>query len=182
MRQNLDLDQIARKKIRHDVHSNFFVEAGAGSGKTSVLVDRMVAMVEEGMDISKICAITFTKAAAGEFYARFYKKLSESKSKNAQAALRDIDLCDSFCNMVLSEHPAAAGIPSDAAVLDEKAETEAYLREYSKILSGNVGSKELYEKAKRFQRTFYNPKEIFLSGIRRLLSKKRRICVSASDA
>lgn len=177
MRQNLDLDQIARKKIRHDVHSNFFVEAGAGSGKTSVLVDRMAAMVEEGMDISKICAITFTKAAAGEFYARFYKKLSESKSKNAQAALRDIDLCfmgtiDSFCNMVLSEHPAAAGIPSDAAVLDEKAETEAYLREYSKILSGNAGSKELYEKAKRFQRTFYNPKEIFLSGIRRLSSVK----------
>lgn len=81
MRQNLDPDQIARKKIRHDVHSNFFVEAGAGSGKTSVLVDRMVAMVEEGMDISKICAITFTKAAAGEFYARFYKKLSESKPK-----------------------------------------------------------------------------------------------------
>ena len=76
-----DQDQTARNKIRTNTSSNYFVEAGAGSGKTSVLVDRMAAMVENGMDISKICAITFTKAAAGEFYARFYKKLSESQSE-----------------------------------------------------------------------------------------------------
>ena len=82
-----DYDQISRDKIRNDIHSNFFVEAGAGSGKTSVLVDRMVAMVEGGIDISKICAITFTKAAAGEFYARFQHKLSESDSENAKEAL-----------------------------------------------------------------------------------------------
>ena len=61
-----DQDQTARNKIRTNTSSNYFVEAGAGSGKTSVLVDRMAAMVENGMDISKICAITFTKAAAGE--------------------------------------------------------------------------------------------------------------------
>ena len=51
------------------------MEAGAGSGKTTMLVNRMVAMVEEGKPIGKICAITFTKAAAGEFYDRFQKML-----------------------------------------------------------------------------------------------------------
>ena len=44
-----DLDRIARGKIRKDIGSNFFVEAGAGSGKTTVLVDRMVSMVEGGL-------------------------------------------------------------------------------------------------------------------------------------
>ena len=43
------------------------VVAGAGSGKTTMLVNRMVAMVEAGIDISKISAITFTKAAADSF-------------------------------------------------------------------------------------------------------------------
>ena len=103
-----DYDQTSRDKIRNDIHSNFFVEAGAGSGKTSVLVDRMAAMVEGGIDISKICAITFTKAAAGEFYARFQKKLAEAGTQRAREALKNIDLCfmgtiDSFCGMVLSD-------------------------------------------------------------------------------
>ena len=49
----------------------------AVSGKTTMLVKRMVAMVEAGIPIDKICAITFTKAAAGEFYERFQKILIE---------------------------------------------------------------------------------------------------------
>ena len=136
-----DLDRIARDKIRTDINSNFFVEAGAGSGKTSVLVDRMVSMVEGGLDISRICAITFTKAAASEFYARFQKKLSESTCENAKNALKDIDLCfmgtiDSFCNMVLSEHPAKAGIPSNATVVTDDEMKTLYRRELSRIRQG----------------------------------------------
>ena len=160
-----DLDMLSREKIRNNIGSNFFVEAGAGSGKTSVLVDRMVAMVEGGMDISRICAITFTKAAAGEFYARFQEALSKSDSENAKKALQDIDLCfmgtiDSFCNMVLSEHPAAAGIPSNTVVVDKEAMDALYLREYSKIKQGAAGS-VLKAKAERFSGCFYNAEEIF---------------------
>ena len=171
-----DYDQISRDKIRNDIHSNFFVEAGAGSGKTSVLVDRMVAMVEGGIDISKICAITFTKAAAGEFYARFQHKLSESDSENAKKALKDIDLCfmgtiDSFCNMVLSEHPAAAGIPSNAVVVEKEEMDALYLREYSKILRGEAGD-ELRRKAEKFSGCFYNAGEIFLKGMNVLSASK----------
>ena len=132
-------DALARDRIVRDISSNFFVEAGAGSGKTTVLVKRMVAMVESGIDVSKICAITFTRAAAGEFYRRFQKALIERSTAEAvpgaaqgtgelgepsdetrarcRDALTHIDLCfmgtiDSFCSMVLSEHPGEAGIPS----------------------------------------------------------------------
>ena len=63
---SLEKDSVSRDRIVSEIERNFFVEAGAGSGKTSMLVRRMVAMVEAGKDISKISAITFTKAAAGE--------------------------------------------------------------------------------------------------------------------
>ena len=167
----------AREKIRTEINKNFFVEAGAGSGKTTVLVDRMVAMVEGGVDISKICAITFTKAAAGEFYARFQKKLSESDSPKAAEALKNIDLCfmgtiDSFCNMVLSEHPAKAGIPSNSQVAGDKEMEAAYKTKYSQILRGMLGDERLKSKAERFAGTFANDGDIFARGIRMLSSVK----------
>ena len=169
-------DSAARWKIRTNINENYFVEAGAGSGKTSVLVDRMVRMVEEGLDISRICAITFTKAAAAEFYARFQKKLSESASPNAKKALKDIDLCfmgtiDSFCNMVLSEHPAKAGVPSDAAVIADDELMRLYKREYQRIQSGAYSS-ELKDKCLKFKNLFYNHEEIFLKTIRKLADNK----------
>ena len=74
---SLNRDTVSRKKIILETDKNFFVEAGAGSGKTTMLVNRMVAMVEDGVPIEKMCAITFTKAAAAEFYERFQKLLIE---------------------------------------------------------------------------------------------------------
>ena len=138
---NIELDAQSRNRIISEMDKNFFVEAGAGSGKTTMLVNRMVAMVEAGIDINKICAITFTKAAAGEFYARFQRLLIERSNPDIQwkdhgfagqlpkpteesrarclNALQNIDLCfmgtiDSFCYMILSEHPSEAKIPSDS--------------------------------------------------------------------
>ena len=133
---SLAIDTESRNRIVSDIYTNFFVEAGAGSGKTTMLVNRMVAMVEAGIDIKKISAITFTKAAAGEFYERFQKilidrsnpdyvwedkghagqlpKPTEETRERCAKALQNIDLCfmgtiDSFCNMILSEHPSEAG-------------------------------------------------------------------------
>ncbi|MCR5088249.1 MAG: UvrD-helicase domain-containing protein, partial [Oscillospiraceae bacterium] len=132
---SLEKDKLSRSRIVSEIDKNFFVEAGAGSGKTTMLVKRMVAMVEAGRDISRICAITFTKAAAGEFYDRFQRLLIERSNpaftgdaesrpgslpqptdetrERCRIALQNIDLCfmgtiDSFCSMVLSEHPSEA--------------------------------------------------------------------------
>ena len=81
-----DIDAVSRNRIISEMNRNFFVEAGAGSGKTTMLVNRMVAMVEAGVDISKISAITFTRAAAGEFYDRFQKKLIERSNVKSEGA------------------------------------------------------------------------------------------------
>ena len=166
----IDNDQLSRDKIKNDISSNYFVEAGAGSGKTSVLVERIASMVEKGIDISKICAITFTKAAAGEFYARFQNRLARSQSENAKRALQNIDLCfmgtiDAFCNMILSEHPAKAMIPSDSEIVDNNALEKLYLSEYSRIQNGEY-TEELKEKSRRFKGLFYDHRDMFLAGVK----------------
>ena len=76
MNGSMAADAEARRRIREDIGTSFFVEAGAGSGKTTELVNRMAAMVESGIPVEKICAITFTVAASREFFNRFQKKLA----------------------------------------------------------------------------------------------------------
>lgn len=163
----MKLDTLARERIVRDVSKSFFVEAGAGSGKTTILVKRMVAMVEAGIEVNKLCAITFTKAAAGEFYDRFQQKLIERSNapteenfkalpgelgnptdvtrQRCREAAQNIDLSflgtiDSFCNMILSEHPAAAKIPSNAALLSNTELQAVYKREFSRIRRGDYGT------------------------------------------
>lgn len=191
-------DAQSRQKIVTQIHSNFFVEAGAGSGKTTILVKRMVAMVEQGLDVSKICAITFTKAAAGEFYDRFQKALirrsvaptvenfvqepgelgnpDDVTRKRCLKALNEIDLCfmgtiDAFCNMILSEHPAKAGIPSNAVVLSEEEKAKQYKKAYSDIQNGLYGS-ELQRLCQRFCGFHDLPEGVFLSAIETLMDTR----------
>lgn len=188
---HVEIDSISRRRIVSEINQNFFVEAGAGSGKTTMLVNRMVAMVEAGIDISKICAITFTKAAAGEFYNRFQKLLSERANpdyiwkdtghdgqlpapteesrRHCQEALKNIDLCfmgtiDSFCGMVLSEHPSEAKIPSDAAILSDADVQALYKQIYVEICSG-VHGERLQALSKHFRTVHRNPEEVFVSGM-----------------
>ena len=78
-------DSKARIDIVKKLDKNLFVIAGAGSGKTSMLVNRMVSLIENGIQqgnkiipvtIDKICAITFTVNAAAEFLKRLRETLA----------------------------------------------------------------------------------------------------------
>ena len=59
-------DAPARDRIAHDIDSTLFVEAGAGAGKTSSLVKRIVNLVREDVSVTGIAAITFTEKAAAQ--------------------------------------------------------------------------------------------------------------------
>ena len=195
---SLDRDTLSRNRIVSEIDENFFVEAGAGSGKTTMLVSRMVAMVEAGIDISKICAITFTKAAAGEFYDRFQKLLIQRSDPNyvvdhperpgslrqpddttrqrCAEALQNIDLCfmgtiDSFCSMVLSEHPSEAGVPSDAHIVSDADAATVYQQQYVKICAGACGE-ELQALAKTFQALHRSAQDVFVRGITFLMNNR----------
>ena len=75
-------DLQAREAIVKELNTNLFVEASAGSGKTTSLVYRMVALIESGVPVDQICTITFTIAAADEFFARFQDLLSRRTIDN----------------------------------------------------------------------------------------------------
>lgn len=173
----MEQDALARTRISSEIDRNFFVEAAAGSGKTTSLVDRMIAMVGAGINVSRICAITFTKAAAREFYHRFQEKLAkysreekdETRRQLFEDALHNIDLCfmgtiDSFSDMLLHEHPIEAGMPSETAVCAETDAKPQYLAEYARIKCGGYGE-ELQKKYELFRSVQTNADEVFAKSI-----------------
>jgi ATP-dependent helicase/nuclease subunit A len=96
--------------------------AGAGSGKTSVLVVRFVrAVLEDGVSPGKILAITFTERAAGELRERVrarFKELGEREAaRDTEAAF--VSTFHGFCARILRGHPLAAGLDPEFAILDE---------------------------------------------------------------
>lgn len=126
-------DQIVRERILSDLDTTFLVEARAGSGKTTSLVGRMLAMIESGKArIEQIAAITFTRKAADELRSRFRlemeKRMRTAKSpefERLEAALRDIDSCyigtiHAFCGRLLRERPIEAGIDPMFRELEEE--------------------------------------------------------------
>lgn len=74
-------DADARRRIEEELDATFAVEAAAGTGKTTSLVARLVAMVGAGCDIGKIVAVTFTDRAAAELKLRVRIVLERRKQQ-----------------------------------------------------------------------------------------------------
>ena len=69
-------DADARRRIEHDLDTSFLVEAAAGTGKTTQLVRRLVAVLEHGRaEVDGLVAVTFTRKAAGELKLRLRQQL-----------------------------------------------------------------------------------------------------------
>ncbi len=101
--------------------SQFIVRASAGSGKTSVLVDRYLRCVTElGMSPENIVAVTFTRKAATEMRLRIVRELKiRGLYKEAQMAETGaIQTILSFCERILREHSIAAGIDPSFEVFE----------------------------------------------------------------
>lgn len=131
---NRILDQADRNKIINDLHTNFLVEAGAGSGKTKSLVDRMINLIYTGTsEIHEIVAITFTRKAADELKVRFQSELEQAwkeeqkqiKRERLAHALQNIERCflgtvHSFCAKLLRERPIEAGLDLTFTELEDR--------------------------------------------------------------
>ena len=73
------VDQHVRDQIRTDLDCNMVVEAAAGTGKTSELVQRIIAVLAEGRaSVDQIIAVTFTEKAAGELKLRLRSELEKA--------------------------------------------------------------------------------------------------------
>src|SRR5215475_2070677 len=80
-------DTSARDEVRTTLDSTLFIEAGAGTGKTTVLVDRIVNLVRSGAEMRTIAAITFTEAAATELRDRIRRELQRAAEADADPRL-----------------------------------------------------------------------------------------------
>jgi ATP-dependent helicase/nuclease subunit A len=118
-------DDDVRKRLQEDFETTFFVEAGAGTGKTTTLVSRIVALVAAGrLTTPELVAITFTEAAAAELRARVregLEKFGTPETAAAAASLEEasIDTIHSFAGALLRTYPLEAGLPPNFDTLDQ---------------------------------------------------------------
>ena len=117
------LDAITKKD------SNILVAAAAGSGKTAVLVERIIRkIIVEKIDIDKILVVTFTNAAAAEMRERIldaiYKKMEENpEDKNLQKQiilLNKASICtiDSFCLDIIKNNFYEIDVSANTRIAD----------------------------------------------------------------
>jgi len=126
-----DID--VRDEIKNNLDVNILVEAGAGSGKTTSIVNRMVSLIISGKcSVENIAAITFTRKAAQELKERFqnglercfYEQQNPGEKEILKEALKNMERCfigtiHSFCASLLRERPVEASVDPDFAELDD---------------------------------------------------------------
>jgi ATP-dependent helicase/nuclease subunit A len=126
-------DAEARRAIREDLDETLAVEAAAGTGKTTELINRILQVIARGRaDIHEIVAVTFTEKAAGELKLRLRQglELERARAADPQVARRLIDAVQNleeahvstihgFCADLLRERPVEARIDPLFRVLTE---------------------------------------------------------------
>lgn len=147
-----------RKFIQWSTSHNVFVQAGAGSGKTTTLIQRMLTLlIDDGVTVDQLAAITFTEAAAGKLVADLRAALTEvahlgthtpfaggtttvfdvgpdEAKLRAAKALEGlpgaaIGTLHSFCLRLLKQFPLEAGLPPKVDKVDElRQQMDASLR------------------------------------------------------
>ena len=101
--------------------TNIIVSAGAGSGKTAVLSERVLRKLKEGINVNELLILTFTKAAAKEMKERIRKKIKKEPSLSAQLELIDsayITTFDSYSLSVLKKYHYLLNLPKNIGITD----------------------------------------------------------------
>ena len=142
-------DDDVRQRIINDLDTSFFLEAGAGSGKTSVIVARVVNLVRNGCSLDEIVAITFTEKAAGELRERIRAELATA---GLHDALRDVDAAQiqtihAFAANILRERSLDAGLDPNFNVLDQLQADLRFAQSWRSWLWSNDAPQEPLQRA-----------------------------------
>jgi ATP-dependent helicase/nuclease subunit A len=128
----------ARERIRTSLDESLIVEASAGTGKTTELVRRIVAILGQGKTtIDKIAAVTFTHKAAGELKLRLREELDKErlqhpKLEDALQRLEEasIGTIHSFCAQILRERPVEACVDPAFEELSDQESHRLYQKSF----------------------------------------------------
>ena len=151
-------DQETRVRIRESIKETLFVEAGAGTGKTTSLVDRVVTLASSGAaTLDKTAVITFTEAAAAELRDRIRERLEAAATATSgdsgqrlrcQRALADLDRSSiqtlhGFARSILQERPLEAGLPPVFDTMDAIASDLAFEEAWTDWVDKALDDQEL---------------------------------------
>lgn len=144
-------DRKDREFAASDLARSFMVEAAAGTGKTTLLVTRILNLIKSGQARpEEIVAITFTERAAAELKAKLQERLAEettgtsgSESENLAGALWGLDRMQvttihAFCTSILKERPVEAGTDPNFAVADELTASLLFEQTWQEWLAGEM--------------------------------------------
>ena len=151
------IDQPARTRIEQRLDETLFVEAGAGTGKTHELVQRIINLIVSGnVQANKIAAITFTEKAAAELYDRVLEELDQQREQatdpQRQRVLAEattqldqaaIETLHAFAGRILRLHPIAAGLPPGYRILDESEGSLKFAERWQRALDELLEDPEL---------------------------------------
>ena len=167
MTESRAIDQESRRLVREDLLTNILVEAGAGSGKTQMLAERMAAGVAAGVySVEQMAAVTFTRKAASELRGRFHLALERELSKaltsssldpianeradRVRVALSNMErffggTIHSFCARLLRERPVESGVSPGFTELDEVQDFELRQRVWRDFIASrrSAGNSDL---------------------------------------
>ena len=127
------IDQEQRDRAAQDISESYIVEAAAGTGKTTVLVTRIINLIKAGeARLEEIVAITFTEKAAAELKVKLRQELEKALPNEANSdeyqriseAISDLERMQvttihSFCGSLLRERPVEAGLDPNFEVADD---------------------------------------------------------------
>lgn len=133
MPNRLPIDHATRDRIANDLGATLFVEAGAGTGKTTALVARIVSLLRSGVPVEHIAAITFTEKAAAELMDRVREELEtlaldpslpQPEQALVTVALHDLDgaamqTLHAFARRIVAAHAFEAGVPPGLTIVDD---------------------------------------------------------------
>jgi ATP-dependent helicase/nuclease subunit A len=144
------IDRESRRLIHDELLTNILLEAGAGSGKTQMLAERMAAGVAAGVyNVEHMAAVTFTRKAASELRGRFHLALegelsgrtaNSERTARVQSALSNLErffggTIHSFCARLLRERPVESGVSPGFTELDEVQDLELRQRAWRDFIT-----------------------------------------------
>ncbi|MBI5630571.1 MAG: UvrD-helicase domain-containing protein [Elusimicrobia bacterium] len=149
----LPMDAADRSRALEALGSNLVVEAGAGTGKTTLLIGRILALLEgrpdrEALPMDSLVVLTFTEKAAGELKWRLADELSKIAAAGApawaQKALEELEKAQigtihSFAAHLLRLYPVEAGVDPDFTVDEGDFFDELFEAEWSRWLDRELG-------------------------------------------
>ncbi len=115
-----------QKQIIEHKGCDLIVSASAGCGKTTVMIERILSLLENGVPLEKMIVCTFTKAAAADMRAKLHKQLLNlaDEKEYARAALKalppaQISTLHSFCQHLIKTYFYASGVDPSFEIMEE---------------------------------------------------------------